>query len=69
VLRAVFKGGDKSKKQVEKAGTRSLVILAITSDCVETNYLGPALRTSSLGNVNCVKFFLKRAARSLACRS
>ena len=30
------------------------------------NYLGPALRTSSLGSVNCWKFFLKRAARSAA---
>src|SRR6266487_5398966 len=39
------------------------------SSCRQTSYLGPALRTSSLGNVNCVKFFLKRAARSEAWRS
>src|SRR5258707_12574200 len=32
-------------------------------------YLGPALRTSSPTSVNCVKFFLKRAARSAAWRS
>src|SRR5579859_4808358 len=32
-------------------------------------YLGPALRTSSLGRVNCLKFCLKRAARSAAVRS
>jgi hypothetical protein len=30
-------------------------------------YFGPAFRTSSLGKVNCVKFFLKRSARFAAC--
>src|SRR5438067_5489580 len=32
------------------------------------NYLGPALRTSSLGSANCWKFFLKRSDSSAAWR-